>query len=411
MKPALNTDVYTGLGVWRRTMIYKDGRPRWEQQQELPTRRVRSARPRTSGTDPQAHPRPMTNWNSYHYDGPAYIAGRSDWDTSSFTQTDIGPLGLLCNDVDFSHDTTGVYRRSVNGALAKLLDQDINFAVALKTFSESAETVATGCNVVAATIRAFRHSLKPGQWSKLKKDWERIRRNVNNLNRLPRHRKAVAQKWLELQYGIKPTLSDMHSAMEELYDQSTTKPPFVKVAKAEKDTIREKQILVALGPAFEQIDVDVTLKATSVFEYQLVDPVAASLSQMGLDDPLPVIWEVTKFSFILDWVYNVGDFLAARAAARSKGWVFIGGRTSVKTEMKASYQGCDVSFPWAGGSKRIQIPTYQDIATGYRFSRSVWPSWAPPYAMPPGLRLPWEATNDPLTRALNAIALVAGAFK
>lgn len=118
----------------------------------------------------------------------------------------------------------------------------------------------------------------------------------------------AATSWLELQYGWKPLLSDVYDgataaghglqqrgddlifrSVDEARDQAS-----LKDSSGSEDRSRSSTEKFTVSHS-------VALK--------VVDEKLRSLSALGLSNPLPLVWEVIPFSFIVDWFVPVQSFL------------------------------------------------------------------------------------------------------
>lgn len=115
--------------------------------------------------------------------------------------------------------------------------------------------------------------------------------------------KTPASAWIELQYGWKPLLEDVHGAAQFLAKQLEF--PLVKTYKVQK---RKRLTTTTTGG---------TLGAASYGETrgQLIARLSeASVAQLsGLLDPASVAWELLPWSFVVDWFIPIGSYLAARS--------------------------------------------------------------------------------------------------
>jgi hypothetical protein len=61
--------------------------------------------------------------------------------------------------------------------------------------------------------------------------------------------------------------------------------------------------------------------------YDIENDINGILSLWGMDQPLEAIWELTPFSFIIDWIFNIGDIISGwsvNASLRPLGsWVTV----------------------------------------------------------------------------------------
>lgn len=115
----------------------------------------------------------------------------------------------------------------------------------------------------------------------------------------------IAGRWLELQYGWLPTLSDIYDAMQlwsSLQDPQTKVLSFYASAK---DVITHNSSTSpanysVIGPGQCRVRI----------QCELTEDVPLKRS-LGLYDPLTLAWEVLPWSFVIDWFIPIGTYLEA----------------------------------------------------------------------------------------------------
>lgn len=154
--------------------------------------------------------------------------------------------------------------------------------------------------------------------------------------------RSVADSWLEMQYGWKPLLSDIYGASEELRDEDRRKDQIVRVARVLTRTSEDP------GYSYPGTEVQgsclLSLKAYAF--YRVSDETQVWLSSLGLLNPLEIAWELTPFSFVVDWFIPVGDWLTGLTA--STGMQFIDGGYAIKARGKFVATNIPVDIPVPG---------------------------------------------------------------
>jgi len=128
------------------------------------------------------------------------------------------------------------------------------------------------------------------------------------------YRKAAGKSWLELQYGWMPLLKDMEEGAKQLANYLHA--PFQQRHRARR-TVRVTPAQFAASRPY----VCTFGSEKSLFRRQYIAIVSEppNIAQFsGILDPELVLWELTPFSFVVDWFLPVGDYLAARALTQSK---------------------------------------------------------------------------------------------
>lgn len=132
-----------------------------------------------------------------------------------------------------------------------------------------------------------------------------------------RNDKDLANNWLELQYGWLPLLSDVHDAAVLLAHQQTRtlKQKYRSSVKAQVD-YSGNWFMSRPGTGTGGT---VMSKATAEVSRRIVVEISAPpnmSSILGLQNPASVAWELTPWSFVVDWFIPIGDFLQASADVR-----------------------------------------------------------------------------------------------
>jgi hypothetical protein len=117
---------------------------------------------------------------------------------------------------------------------------------------------------------------------------------------------SIPQKWLELQYGWKPLLSDVFGAVEAL---SKLPPSDWRVtATAQKNSNRSVERTYT-GVGGSRCAVTIEDGAFTRIDALPHNDLTMSLSSLGITNPLLIAWELTPASFIVDWALPVGAWL------------------------------------------------------------------------------------------------------
>lgn len=137
--------------------------------------------------------------------------------------------------------------------------------------------------------------------------------------------KNPANVHLEVQYGVLPLLGDVKAAAELLAHQTGT--PYRKRVSVRRQKTQKGQRNGG-GDTYRYRDVQTTTKKQLIAYLSERESLPTML---GLLDPETVIWEITPWSFIADWVIPIGDYLEARAFASHLTGTFV---TTTLTETR-----------------------------------------------------------------------------
>lgn len=115
--------------------------------------------------------------------------------------------------------------------------------------------------------------------------------------------RAFADRWLEYQYGWKPLIGSVYDNVGILSDLMKKKDSTFKVSHTGQIQYSTESAGTSL------VKWDCGSKCTVAFIARPSDHLIASLDQQGLLNPLSIAWELTPFSFVVDWFLPVGEML------------------------------------------------------------------------------------------------------
>lgn len=281
----------------------------------------------------------------------------------------------------------------VNKALVKALEKlkrtEIHLGNFLAEADKTIELVGDTSSEIARQVFNFRARSSAGVWQAIKL-WQH--------GRLPRHLwKCIPASWLAMQYGWSPLLQDVQGAANHLARLSQSQKPLI-FTRGQATSEEEVSTPLSTGKVSGN-EADIRWrreqKANVTLVYGLNSPTLVQLSQLGLINPAEIVWELTYYSFVVDWFVPVGGWLSALTA--DVGYQFVTGslgrRTKVRFKSSAISKNSSGCAPCA--------PIY----TGRRdnYNRTCYTS-----TPVPGL---YVKSPLSLKHAANGIALLAQAFR
>lgn len=204
-----------------------------------------------------------------------------------------------CSIEKYGIDVEALISLACTRALGNVAPPD---ATSLLTLGELAETIALMRNPIDALTSGFKKltQLRAKYW-KLKAAGLSVT--------------AVASQYLAVMFGMKPLLSDIQMFWKLL---GRFVPPR-RTARAQFNREREWYQQSPYSSPFEQpltgvIGVTGTAKvevrAGTIYQYELQDDYSSILGVRLSDVPV-AIWQLTGFSFLVDWALNIASFIKA----------------------------------------------------------------------------------------------------
>jgi hypothetical protein len=254
-------------------------------------------------------------------------------------------FGVQC---DQSPTTTGIPtseanaldRIAVNDLLLRIKNQRTNLG---EVFAEREKTAASVASRALQIYELLRH-LRRGDYvgaaravgidapahagARFAKKWRRNRS------------KALANGWLELQYGWLPLVNDVYGSVEALAEAFNKNGARIRAVSVQR---REGTVSVPplLNPPYYRIDEfrrwSYLVKYVCWFRRE--QSLSANLATVGITNPALLAWELLPYSFIVDWFYPIGNYVSTFDALN--GVVFDSG---CRTTMSRSDSRMDETF-------------------------------------------------------------------
>lgn len=121
------------------------------------------------------------------------------------------------------------------------------------------------------------------------------------------HPRDIAGRWLELQYGWLPLLSDVYNS-QVAYSKLANEPrvwEFRVTQSTGKRTISRSE---SPGSALWKLQYGGNARTIGTIVYRMKEQLTVARS-LGLTDPVAVAWELVPYSFVFDWFLPIGTYL------------------------------------------------------------------------------------------------------
>lgn len=317
---------------------------------------------------------------------------KNDWEETFYLiERYEGGLDLLYSGVmpslsgsDMEMPGSNDTNRAEVECLLKVRDMSINL---LQVFAERQKTIDLIFERTTRLVKAYK-AAKRGRF-----------RDAAKALGVDKKGKKTASSWLELQYGWLPLMSDIYGGYEAITGRRAQKGMLFNVKRTVNSS--KTRTVTQSTETWNSIANIQTKQWTKVSLWYTVEYEAlAEASKVGLLNPLEIAWELTPWSFVLDWIVPVGNVLGALSA--TSGCTFKGGTL---TRGYDATLDCQV-IPRTTHSFGQYIERSGDIKGGikvFNMDRQVYT----------GSPTPTLYVKNPLSvgHALNAIALLRGFFK
>ncbi len=235
---------------------------------------------------------------------------------------------------------------------------------------------------------------------------------LKDLSDLARHvtpqnvTRTISRRWLEYSYGIKPTISDIDSYMTALSRYRDTRPPYVRIRAGSEST--EKNQPTSSVFSAHRFRISTVAEKSWSYGYKLngvvgLDDYHSSPLRhefgITLNEFVPTLWELMPYSFLIDYVTNIGAIIDAYSVNRSSVRWLCQGERRVSRVILTSSMVPDVPSGWVlrDSFVRNSTPVHREWV---RVSRGTVGSWV----LIPSLEFKIPGTS---TKWLNISALAA----
>jgi hypothetical protein len=189
--------------------------------------------------------------------------------------------------------TDDLKQRALTKLLAKIKGHDFQLGVELGQLHQTTSLLVSNLGMLGRAALA----LKRG-------DFSTAARSLGARPRSTRLKTSdISGRWLELQYGWLPLLSSSFEVSKA----------FEEISKGPRKTV-----FVASGSATARINVSQSPTVHDEFvkgqkgrrlQYEMYEEMTVQ-RQLGLTDPLSIAWELTPWSFVIDWFFPIGTYLS-----------------------------------------------------------------------------------------------------
>lgn len=174
----------------------------------------------------------------------------------------------------------------------KVKGHQFNLAVELGQMRETVSTLSTNLSKLGRSILALKHG-----------DFATAARQLGASPRSTRLKSSdISGRWLELQYGWLPLLSSSFEAAKAF--EAISNGPRSALIRA--SISKPKEFDHSASPT--HYSAKCRGKVTRYLQYEMYEEMSVE-RQMGLLNPLSVVWELTPYSFVVDWFVPIGTYL------------------------------------------------------------------------------------------------------
>lgn len=136
--------------------------------------------------------------------------------------------------------------------------------------------------------------------------------------------RVVSEKWLEYRFGIRPLVNDIGGFIDACYQNRYGRPPSVNIRASGKSSEKNPSTTSSFGMAHHLVVTTAEKRSDYGFRIYgvvgLTDNQVPPFSQefgLTLDEFVPTLYELIPYSFLVDYVSNVGAIIDAYSLNKS----------------------------------------------------------------------------------------------
>lgn len=267
--------------------------------------------------------------------------------------------------------------RAIIDARQKLADDGFN---ALQNFAERQQAIDLIGDRLFSLGRAYRAARR--------KRWREAFRHLGL------HRQKVARRLSEnilaWNYGAKPLIDDVDKAIQMVLNPRSLQPMLGVKGKAKEGDLQSYKYKEDSGHGYVPavLQYSELCSARCVMFVNPKNAAAIRAAALRVNNSTLLAYELTPYSFLLDWVVDVGGWLDAMGAI--DGWEFYSGYTMERCVCQTFYTGTADAYGESDILGHRKLMQFRRV----RLTAFPVPGW-------PGFKNPFS-----LIHALNAIALI-----
>jgi hypothetical protein len=329
---------------------------------------------------------------------------RSQWPTGAFME--IGAFTRLLGGAMAGPGIPSCNHLAIaeNRAISKLIERSSgevsNLAQDLVQMNQTTQIVSSTVKRLVGSITALKRFDFSGAVNNL---WDANRRATFRKGGSLSRSKTLAENWLELQYGWKPLLQDIHGVIAGLQKLSLADRSVQTIYASATTKSTDNRVLGGIPdyPATGSYRCDTETRVKFSLRYRVDDHLRSFLAQTGFTNPVNLAWELLPYSFVVDWFLPIGPLLESFSSW--DGLVFLDGSKTMFTRAK-SFNRCFVVGKLYGVADQTEYFTGGYSTESVRLDRTKLTSF-------PSMSTPQFKNPVSTTHALNAMALLRAAFK
>lgn len=234
------------------------------------------------------------------------------WHFATATRT-AGQLSSIYGNAD------GSYTDFWSGNYAHVTDNlddwsydDVQLAAA-QAYSEMVENIRGSTDISVDLAQMSQTVATPAQMRDIIQNMRKIHflnRKLKHWDYLTANMKALGEAWLLWRYGVQPTLQTVYDSIGNFADHYSG---FSVVYHGKGAVIRDIEKVVPNWPDSggwtSKAQIHTSTRVHFACTLRIPENNATAMARYTSLNPASIAWELMPWSFVIDWFYNIGDYL------------------------------------------------------------------------------------------------------
>jgi len=158
----------------------------------------------------------------------------------------------------------------------------------------------------------------------------------------------ASNDFLAFSFGVRPLISDIYGAAQSLarLDSSIYSDTVIVHGRSTMTDLKTDKLVNWYYTDSQTTRCKVTIHYR--LEYKITNGTASTLKNLGLINPAEIAWEVLPWSFVIDWILPIGNYIQSLTA--ETGLTFITGSKTVTVETQYQAERSYDSSKWWGSN-------------------------------------------------------------
>lgn len=230
-----------------------------------------------------------------------------------------GAIAPISADKSVDLAGTNDWNRLSSRAASRLKNQQVNLAMVLATRKQTVDLLAESAGRL---VKAYSHAKR--------RDFSSAARELGIRNHVRPGTRSAASGWLQLQFGWRPLVNDIYG----LYNEACSDRPdedmvVVRASERTSKVVDSRMDFYPMTSPQNPGSVSAHLRTSYhrdlkvVWWFKLNSASVHAAARNGLTNPAMVAWDLVPFSFVVDWLLPVGQYLNNLDA--TLGFTYLGG--------------------------------------------------------------------------------------